>query len=162
MPSGERIGLGITSVLTLVFLMDSINNKLPKVSYVKSIDIYLIGCFMYVFTVVIETVIAFRFHKRAMQKEEDQDLQQQLTEGKPEKITRARQSIHAISLDNNAFHVEEENGTEEKETLPVIDKEARKKRRSNIDAYCQVLFPLLFLLINTGYWVWLLALQPIT
>eukprot|EP00794_Sanderia_malayensis_P020503 gene20503-22520_t len=55
---GDRIGLGITCLLTLVFLMTSINESLPKVSYAKTIDFYLIGCFMYVLTVVIETVIA--------------------------------------------------------------------------------------------------------
>ena len=40
-----RVGLGVTTVLTMTTLMASVNAALPKISYMKSIDIYL-GKFM--------------------------------------------------------------------------------------------------------------------
>ena len=36
-----RVGLGVTTVLTMTTLMGSVNASLPKISYMKSIDIYL-------------------------------------------------------------------------------------------------------------------------
>ena len=44
-----RVGLGVTTVLTMTALMASTNAALPKISYVKSIDVYLGFCFFMVF-----------------------------------------------------------------------------------------------------------------
>ncbi len=43
------MGLGVTTVLTMTTLMASTNAALPKISYVKSIDVYLGACFFMVF-----------------------------------------------------------------------------------------------------------------
>lgn len=37
---------GVTTVLTMTTLMTSTNASMPKVSYVKSIDVYLGTCFI--------------------------------------------------------------------------------------------------------------------
>merc|ERR1719483_1696637 len=49
-----RVGLGVTTVLTMTTLMASVNAALPKISYMKSIDIYLFVCFFMVFGALIE------------------------------------------------------------------------------------------------------------
>ena len=49
-----RVGLGVTTVLTMTTLMGSVNAALPKISYMKSIDIYLGVCFFMVFGALIE------------------------------------------------------------------------------------------------------------
>ncbi|QQP38086.1 Uncharacterized protein FKW44_018569, partial [Caligus rogercresseyi] len=41
--------MGVTTVLTMTTLMASTNAALPKISYVKSIDVYLGACFFMVF-----------------------------------------------------------------------------------------------------------------
>ena len=43
-----RVGLGVTTVLTMTTLINSVNAALPKISYMKSIDIYLFVCFFMV------------------------------------------------------------------------------------------------------------------
>ena len=43
-----RIGLGVTTVLTMTTLMTSTNEALPKVSYIKVLDVYLAFCFVMV------------------------------------------------------------------------------------------------------------------
>ena len=49
-----QVGLGVTTVLTMTTLINSVNAALPKISYMKSIDIYLFVCFFMVFGALIE------------------------------------------------------------------------------------------------------------
>ena len=41
--------MGVTTVLTMTTLMSSTNAALPKISYIKAIDVYLGYCFVMVF-----------------------------------------------------------------------------------------------------------------
>ena len=52
--SNLQVGLGVTTVLTMTTLINSVNAALPKISYMKSIDIYLFVCFFMVFGALIE------------------------------------------------------------------------------------------------------------
>lgn len=52
--TAARIALGITSVLTITTILNMLNTTMPKVSYVKAIDWYLIGSFLFVFGVLVE------------------------------------------------------------------------------------------------------------
>lgn len=52
--SPARVALGVTTVLTMTTLMSSTNAALPKISYVKSIDIFLGTCFVMVFAALLE------------------------------------------------------------------------------------------------------------
>ena len=54
-----RVGLGVTTVLTMTTLMASTNAALPKISYVKSIDVYLGFCFFMVFASLLGRIISF-------------------------------------------------------------------------------------------------------
>lgn len=49
-----RVALGITTVLTMTTLISSTNAALPKISYLKSIDIFLLICFVMVFASLLE------------------------------------------------------------------------------------------------------------
>lgn len=49
-----RVSLGVTTVLTMTTLMSSVNNQLPKISYIKSIDVFLGTCFVMVFASLVE------------------------------------------------------------------------------------------------------------
>ncbi|KAH7731212.1 GABA-gated chloride channel receptor [Aphelenchoides avenae] len=49
-----RVAIGVTTVLTQTTLMTSTNASLPKVSYVKSLDIFLGVCFFIVFASLLE------------------------------------------------------------------------------------------------------------
>jgi gamma-aminobutyric acid receptor subunit beta len=52
--SPARVALGITTVLTMTTVLSSSNASLPKISYLKSIDIYLVTCFVMVFASLLE------------------------------------------------------------------------------------------------------------
>ena len=47
------VSLGVTTVLTMTTLTSTTNSSLPKISYMKSIDMYLSFCFFMVFASLI-------------------------------------------------------------------------------------------------------------
>ncbi|XP_074650248.1 gamma-aminobutyric acid receptor subunit beta-like [Tubulanus polymorphus] len=59
-----RVALGITTVLTMTTLISSTNASLPKISYLKSIDVYLVTCFVMVFASLLEYAAVSYIAKR--------------------------------------------------------------------------------------------------
>jgi len=47
-------GAGITTVLTMTTISTGVRSALPRISYVKAIDIYLVMCFVFVFAALLE------------------------------------------------------------------------------------------------------------
>jgi hypothetical protein len=77
-----RVSLGITTVLTMVTFIWSTNASLPKISYVKGIDVYLVCCFFMTFSSVIEYAMVSYVHMRFERKKRKknallQEVQQQ-------------------------------------------------------------------------------------
>lgn len=48
------LSAGITTVLTMTTINTHLRETLPKIPYVKAIDIYLMGCFVFVFLALLE------------------------------------------------------------------------------------------------------------
>ena len=56
-----RMVVGITTILTIVSLLGSANASLPRVSYAKAIDWYLMMSFAFIFAVLVECMLVFGF-----------------------------------------------------------------------------------------------------
>ena len=52
--TSARVALGITTVLTMTTISTGVRSSLPRISYVKAIDIYLVMCFVFVFVALLE------------------------------------------------------------------------------------------------------------
>ena len=61
---GDRGALGITSLLTEVFLLQYSNDSMPRVSYVKAADLFLIVSFAFTFMALLESLAVFKYIKR--------------------------------------------------------------------------------------------------
>lgn len=70
---GGRLGLGITTILTIMFLLGSVNMSLPRVSYPKAIDWFLIVSFLFVFLVLLECIIVYISRARKTDSKDDTD-----------------------------------------------------------------------------------------
>ncbi|XP_068673982.1 gamma-aminobutyric acid receptor subunit alpha-2-like [Montipora foliosa] len=57
---GDRLTVGITCILTIVFLLGYVNSMLPKVSYVKGVDWYLMTSFFFTFLSLLECIVVER------------------------------------------------------------------------------------------------------
>ena len=49
-----RVSLGLLTVLTMTTQSTSANNSLPKVSYIKAIDVWMSMCLVFVFVALLE------------------------------------------------------------------------------------------------------------
>ena len=56
------MAVGITTILTIVFLMGCANASFPRVSYAKAIDWYLMVSFAFIFASLVECMLVFYFH----------------------------------------------------------------------------------------------------
>lgn len=96
-----RVSLGVTTVLTMTTLMSSVNNQLPKISYIKSIDVFLGTCFVMVFASLLEYATVGYLGKRiAMRKSRVEQLIK-LSEEHRKKCVAAFASAEAASQDHN-------------------------------------------------------------
>lgn len=49
-----RVSLGLLTVLTMTTQSTGANSNLPRVSYIKAIDVWMITCLVFVFTALVE------------------------------------------------------------------------------------------------------------
>ena len=69
---GDRGALGITTLLTEVFLLQYTNDSMPRVSYVKAADLFLIISFAFTFMALLESVIVYNYRKKFCKSEHGQ------------------------------------------------------------------------------------------
>uniref|UniRef100_A0A3Q2PUU3 Gamma-aminobutyric acid type A receptor subunit beta3 n=1 Tax=Fundulus heteroclitus TaxID=8078 RepID=A0A3Q2PUU3_FUNHE len=90
--SAARVALGITTVLTMTTINTHLRETLPKIPYVKAIDMYLMGCFVMVFLALLEyAFVNYIFFGRGPQ------MQKKLAE-KAEKANNERPHGHGNIL----------------------------------------------------------------
>ncbi|KAL3098796.1 hypothetical protein niasHT_024550 [Heterodera trifolii] len=71
--SPARVGLGVTTVLTMTTLITTTNNTMPKVSYIKGLDVFLNFCFIMVFAALVEFAIVSYWNKRQSRRRDRRD-----------------------------------------------------------------------------------------
>lgn len=74
---GERLSLGITTILTIVFLLGSSNSTMPRVSYAKAIDWYLLGSFIFVFSTLVSDLLIYRLRSREVSAEKKRQKEEE-------------------------------------------------------------------------------------
>ncbi|XP_067644271.1 gamma-aminobutyric acid receptor subunit beta isoform X8 [Eurosta solidaginis] len=86
-----RVALGVTTVLTMTTLMSSTNAALPKISYVKSIDVYLGTCFVMVFASLLEYATVGYMAKRIQMRKQRFMAIQKIAEQKKQQLDGVQQ-----------------------------------------------------------------------
>ncbi|XP_048387183.1 gamma-aminobutyric acid receptor subunit rho-2-like isoform X2 [Stegostoma tigrinum] len=165
-----RVSLGITTVLTMSTIITGVNASMPRVSYIKAVDIYLWVSFVFVFLSVLEyaavnylTTVQERKQRKLQEKfpcicgiASTKDLMFDGTFSEADANSLAGYTRTSISTDDRVKQVRLSIGG---------DSNLQKKRRLRefvgmriiqnthaIDKYCRMIFPASYILFNLVYW----------
>ncbi|XP_039287205.1 gamma-aminobutyric acid receptor subunit beta isoform X11 [Nilaparvata lugens] len=177
-----RVALGVTTVLTMTTLMSSTNAALPKISYVKSIDVYLGTCFVMVFASLLEYATVGYMAKRIQMRKNRFMAIQKIAEQKQKEAAHPpghpghgdpqdhapKQTVRFKVHDPKAHF---KGGTLENTINGRADEEVQHPAPqhlihpgkdinklygitpSDIDKYSRIVFPVCFVCFNLMYWI---------
>ena len=138
--------------------MESINNHLPKVSYIKAIDGYLIGCFILVFLTVLETIAAYHIQKNHCEEKTANETMPQRRKSIVDAILRHKGKSKSVVIQNDAINDQNEAEFHAKvkisTNLGKVDENNDDKQTSRklcIDSCCKIFFPCFFVIANLLY-----------
>ncbi|XP_066285810.1 gamma-aminobutyric acid receptor subunit beta-like [Branchiostoma lanceolatum] len=166
-----RVTLGITTVLSMtnIIMNDPTTSFLPKVSYSKAIDVYLIWCFMFVFAAFLEcAAVTYNCYYWELRLGNPADI-----DGRPSEVTDHQQEMDEVKPNGTVLR---NNGAKSKSgktifrrSLQRLSQRRKPKKQYNavkdtfsrkvlyghtapIDRYARVAFPVAFLILNIAYW----------
>ncbi|KAJ8013117.1 hypothetical protein DPEC_G00049960 [Dallia pectoralis] len=153
-----RVALGITTVLTMTTQSSGSRASLPKVSYVKAIDIWMAVCLLFVFAALLEYA-GVNFVSR-QQKEFLRLRRRQRRTHKDDDMRDGRFNFSGYDMtqclkDGTAVKNAVPNPVATAPTIKEIEV-IRKRfvdRAKRIDTVSRAAFPLAFLLFNIFYWI---------
>eukprot|EP00795_Rhopilema_esculentum_P002077 gene2077-17647_t len=135
-----RAGICITTILTLITMLGVVNTNMPKVSYIKAIDLYLLVSF--IFGSISVTVKA----------EEELSEEQPLGYFGGSKGCVRRQSSISSTHRNNDLSLEDKLARKLNKIKYNWQKPAKRPPPHLVDLIARVLFPFIYGLFNFIYW----------
>nr|XP_053654818.1 glycine receptor subunit alpha-4-like [Cherax quadricarinatus] len=140
-----RVTLGVTSILTMATQYSQSTKNLPPVSYIKSLDIWMITCMVYVFAALLEFSIVYHVHYRRS-------------------LTGVRGLITPTSTTNGATQVTHVNQITQGLAGPRLQRLRDSwvefwRGETAIDEASRILFPLTYFSFVIGYFVLLTGSQ---
>ncbi|XP_026214620.1 glycine receptor subunit alpha-3 isoform X3 [Anabas testudineus] len=170
-----RVALGITTVLTMTTQSSGSRTSLPKVSYVKAIDIWMAVCLLFVFSALLEYAAVnfvsrqhkelLRFRRHHKNKSKEGEVHESRLTSTAAVTSTPSNSKDSKASSNNAVTVLNTPGAAANTGLNPpgaacgggkSTEEMRKlfiDRAKKIDTVSRAGFPLAFLFFNIFYWV---------
>ncbi|XP_067106530.1 glycine receptor subunit alpha-3 [Osmerus mordax] len=173
-----RVALGITTVLTMTTQSSGSRTSLPKVSYVKAIDIWMAVCLLFVFSALLEyaavnfvsrqhkELLRFRRRRKKTKEEDVRESRLSFTAMATSGSAPGKEGAIAKTTSNNAATPAGPTATGAGPTATgggggtgpgsKSHEEMRKlfiDRAKKIDTVSRAGFPLAFLFFNIFYWV---------
>ncbi|XP_041375258.1 gamma-aminobutyric acid receptor subunit alpha-2-like isoform X1 [Gigantopelta aegis] len=135
-----RVSLGLLTVLTMTTHSTGVHSMLPRVSYIKAIDVWMAACLIFVFAALLEFAyvnVQTRVEKR--RRESVMDIKQNKDRG-------------VKSSDHYCLGSEEVNWNKGRTFVYLRDR-IKMQRARMFDKISRVVFPILFGIFNVAYWL---------
>uniref|UniRef100_A0A663LJ76 GABA(C) receptor n=1 Tax=Athene cunicularia TaxID=194338 RepID=A0A663LJ76_ATHCN len=161
-----RVSLGITTVLTMSTIITGVNASMPRVSYIKAVDIYLWVSFVFVFLSVLE--YAAVNYLTTVQERKERKLRDKLpcACSLPQPRPMMMDGSYNDGDVNELGHYVSENGDKQDRMMVqlALGSDRGSGRRKNqryvsmridthaIDKYSRIIFPGAYILFNLIYW----------
>ncbi|KAE8602929.1 hypothetical protein XENTR_v10014180 [Xenopus tropicalis] len=161
-----RVPLGITTVLTMSTIITGVNASMPRVSYIKAVDIYLWVSFVFVFLSVLEYAAVNYLTTVQERKERKMREKYPCTCGVPQPRSMMDSSYSDGEVNNLGNYVSENGDKEDRIMVQLaLNAERNSNRRKSqrayvsmridthaIDKYSRLIFPASYILFNLIYW----------
>lgn len=174
-----RTMLGVNSLLAMTFQFGNIIRNLPRVSYVKAIDVWMLSGMLFIFLSLLElAVVGFmsrndglppKIKKKKRNSDDDEAFSWKSVHTSPHLELRQFWVDKRINSLRNAS----ETGTDMEATYPAIPKKKERKRwcaglrkkwkafknvrPETVDFYSAIFFPTAYMLFNISYWGYYLS-----
>nr|XP_012778328.1 gamma-aminobutyric acid receptor subunit rho-2 isoform X1 [Maylandia zebra] len=174
-----RVSLGITTVLTMSTIITGVNASMPRVSYIKAVDIYLWVSFVFVFLSVLEyaavnylTTLRDGKDRKLREKVKEQSRTLPCTCGMPHTKTMmldgtySEEDANSLAGYTRASMVAEDISDKQEQMVVhlSLDNESTGTKKKGIrgfriiqnthtiDTYSRMIFPGSYILFNLIYW----------
>jgi len=160
-----RVALCITTLLTVATLWGSANSTLPRVNYIKAVDVYLLTSFVFVLCTLIEYVLVLncehiqlrRKKKKNPGKEVEEKLLKPIAEIRDpyEKHSHKRLSTDPppskfmVPGQNRKFVL---NGNIDKDNVVEEEKKEETVLADYVENFARALFLIVYMVFNCVYW----------
>ncbi|XP_078326171.1 glycine receptor subunit alpha-2-like isoform X3 [Crassostrea virginica] len=124
-----RVSLGVLTVLTMTTQSSGARSALPRVSYIKAIDVWMAVCLTFVFLALLEFAYINVVSRR---------------KSRPKRT--ASQCKLALQKDTTPM-------------APIVNHIDFKKRARHVDKIARVVFPSTFFIFNISFWVFYLVIN---
>ncbi|CAF1259543.1 unnamed protein product [Rotaria sordida] len=176
--TNDRINLGVTTVLTLIFIIIEGKKDLPQVSYITALDCFLAVCFIFVFSTLFEFAFVHYYTKARtgdlnenMRELEDYIIQNDDSDPNDNELTSS--DIHlvyrpSIIIRSSSIKITPKKSVKKccrnfycKPAYSTFQGRALKNifymnSVSKIDILARILYPLTFFIFNLIYWTYYL------
>ncbi|CAF2467658.1 unnamed protein product [Rotaria sp. Silwood2] len=176
--TNDRINLGVTTVLTLIFVIIEGKKDLPKVSYITALDCFLAVCFIFVFSTLFEFALVHYYTKARTG-----DLNENMRELEDYIIRNDDSDTNDNEFSSSDIHLVYRPSIKRKSTSKKIRSKKSLKKYcrhfhckpaysafqgralknifymnsvSQIDIIARILYPLTFFIFNLTYWIYYL------
>lgn len=141
-----RISLGVLTVLTTVTQSSGVNASLPRVSYTKAVDIWMLTCLLFVFAALIEFAVANVLSRKDINKGfkfRDIPILPRISikkkKSKPVEVVIGEQGEMKLDPETDP-------------TLPKSNSTPGHVQAVYLDFSARLVFPIVFALFNVYYW----------
>ena len=134
-----RISLGLLTVLTMTTQSSGARAELPRVSYIKAIDVWMATCLIFVVAALIEFAYVNVLARVAQRRQET-------VKEMPELVKNEQKA---------------ENGEKRRFSKFTMWRSQRRQKARTVDKISRVLFPFLFFLFNFIYWLVYILWEPV-